>query len=56
MFINVCTKFVLDLKIYDAVVDSDNKIVTTAAFMCDTAVHEVFDGVGAMIDKVLKLA
>ncbi|XP_048746542.2 glutamine amidotransferase-like class 1 domain-containing protein 3, mitochondrial [Ostrea edulis] len=36
-------------------VDSDNKIVTTPAFMCETAVHKVFDGVGKMVEAVLKL-
>lgn len=37
-------------------VDVKNKIVTTPAFMCETAIHEVFDGVGTMVDGVLKLA
>ncbi|XP_078310664.1 glutamine amidotransferase-like class 1 domain-containing protein 3, mitochondrial [Crassostrea virginica] len=36
-------------------VDSDNKVVTTPAYMCETAVHKVFDGVGAMVEAVLKL-
>ncbi|KAK3764176.1 hypothetical protein RRG08_044105 [Elysia crispata] len=37
-------------------VDITNKIVTTPAFMCDTAVHVIFDGIGTMINGVLKLA
>lgn len=35
--------------------DSQNKVVTTPAFMCETAVHQVFDGVGKMVEAVLKL-
>lgn len=37
-------------------VDEENKVVTTPAFMCETKVHEVHDGVGKMIEAVLKLA
>ncbi|RUS79552.1 hypothetical protein EGW08_012682 [Elysia chlorotica] len=36
-------------------VDSTNKIVTTPAFMCDTAFHIIFDGIGTMVKGVLKL-
>ncbi|KAK7465965.1 hypothetical protein BaRGS_00037503 [Batillaria attramentaria] len=35
--------------------DSKNKIVTTPAFMCNTAVHRVFDGIGHMVKGVLSL-
>ena len=35
--------------------DAENKIVTTAAYMCETAVHEIHDGVATMINDVLKL-
>lgn len=35
--------------------DSQNKLVTTPAFMCETAVHKVFDGVGKMVEAVVKL-
>ena len=37
-------------------VDEKNKVVTTPAFMCETKVHEVYDGIGKMIQAVLKLA
>jgi len=37
-------------------VDAKNKVVTAPAYMCDTAVHEIFDGIGKMIGEVLKLA
>jgi len=36
-------------------IDETNRIVTTPAFMCETAIHEVHDGVGAMVEAVLKL-
>ncbi|KAL3865010.1 hypothetical protein ACJMK2_006643 [Sinanodonta woodiana] len=36
-------------------VDKKNKIVTTPAFMCETALHNIFDGIGKMVDGVLKL-
>jgi len=35
--------------------DEGNKIVTTPAFMCETALHEIFDGVGKMVDKVVTM-
>jgi enhancing lycopene biosynthesis protein 2 len=40
----------------DICVDVKNKIVTTPAYMCDTAVHEVYDGIGMMVAEVVKLA
>ncbi|XP_059825011.1 glutamine amidotransferase-like class 1 domain-containing protein 3, mitochondrial isoform X4 [Hypanus sabinus] len=36
-------------------VDSENKIVTTSAFMCETKLHQIFDGIGEMVQRVLKL-
>ncbi|XP_077436415.1 glutamine amidotransferase-like class 1 domain-containing protein 3, mitochondrial [Vanacampus margaritifer] len=36
-------------------VDNKNKLVTTSAFMCDAPIHEVFDGIGSMVQGVLKL-
>uniref|UniRef100_UPI00398EC4E6 glutamine amidotransferase-like class 1 domain-containing protein 3, mitochondrial n=1 Tax=Pristiophorus japonicus TaxID=55135 RepID=UPI00398EC4E6 len=36
-------------------VDSENKIVTTPAFMCETKLHHIFDGIGEMVQRVLKL-
>jgi enhancing lycopene biosynthesis protein 2 len=38
------------------VVDKANKIVTAPAFMCNTAIHQVFDNVGQMVAKVLELS
>ncbi|CAG5118651.1 unnamed protein product [Candidula unifasciata] len=35
--------------------DTQNKIVTTPAFMCEAPLHEIFDGIGAMVSKVLGL-
>ncbi|XP_058379209.1 glutamine amidotransferase-like class 1 domain-containing protein 3, mitochondrial isoform X3 [Diceros bicornis minor] len=40
----------------DAHVDQKNKVVTTPAFMCETALHHIHDGIGAMVKKVLELA
>lgn len=37
-------------------VDEKNKLVTTCAFMCNTPIHEIFDGIGSMVQGVLKLA
>ncbi|XP_013858217.1 ES1 protein homolog, mitochondrial [Austrofundulus limnaeus] len=37
-------------------VDQKNKLVTTCAFMCNAPIHEVFDGIGSMVQGVLKLA
>uniref|UniRef100_A0A3B4TZT3 Zgc:162944 n=1 Tax=Seriola dumerili TaxID=41447 RepID=A0A3B4TZT3_SERDU len=37
-------------------VDEKNKLVTTSAFMCNAPIHEIFDGIGAMVRDVLKIA
>lgn len=37
-------------------VDEKNKLVTTCAFMCNAPIHEIFDGIGSMVQGVLKLA
>ncbi|XP_010784676.1 ES1 protein homolog, mitochondrial [Notothenia coriiceps] len=37
-------------------VDEKNKLVTTSAFMCEAPIHEIFDGIGTMVQDVLKLA
>ncbi|KAK2509225.1 hypothetical protein MC885_009193 [Smutsia gigantea] len=37
-------------------VKEKNKVVTTPAFMCETALHHVHDGIGTMVKKVLELA
>ena len=36
-------------------VDSDNKIVTTPAFMFNGKFHEIQDGVSQMISELMKL-
>jgi len=41
---------------YEVHVDQSNKIVTTPAYMCDTKVHEIHDGIGKMVQAVLSLA
>ncbi|KAM9487366.1 glutamine amidotransferase-like class 1 domain-containing protein 3, mitochondrial [Clarias gariepinus] len=39
----------------EAHVDPKNKVVTSPAFMCDTQLHLIFDGIGSMVRDVLKL-
>ncbi|XP_003463997.1 glutamine amidotransferase-like class 1 domain-containing protein 3, mitochondrial isoform X1 [Cavia porcellus] len=39
----------------EAHVDQKNKVVTTPAFMCDTALHHIHDGIGVMVRSVLEL-
>uniref|UniRef100_A0A8D2DTJ0 Glutamine amidotransferase class 1 domain containing 3 n=1 Tax=Sciurus vulgaris TaxID=55149 RepID=A0A8D2DTJ0_SCIVU len=39
----------------EAHVDQKNKVVTTPAFMCETALHHIYDGIGAMVKEVLEL-
>lgn len=41
---------------YEFHVDAKNKVVTTPAFMSESPVHEIFDGIGAMVTNLLKLA
>lgn len=43
-------------EVTEAHVDPKNKVVTTPAFMCETALHLIHDGIGAMVTKVLELA
>ncbi|KFO28102.1 ES1 protein like protein, mitochondrial [Fukomys damarensis] len=40
---------------HEAHVDWKNKVVTTPAFMCETALHHIHDGIGAMVKSVLEL-
>ncbi|KAH0624793.1 hypothetical protein JD844_032600 [Phrynosoma platyrhinos] len=42
--------------LHEAHVDTKHKVVTTPAFMCETDLHHIFDGIGAMVKNVLKLA
>jgi len=36
-------------------IDEENKVVTTPAYMCNTKVHEIHDGVGKMVKAVLDM-
>ncbi|XP_075429109.1 glutamine amidotransferase-like class 1 domain-containing protein 3, mitochondrial isoform X1 [Ascaphus truei] len=36
-------------------VDAKNKLVTTSAFMGNSPIHEIYDGIGEMVQSVLKL-
>ncbi len=46
----VVTKGVLEV-----VVDEENHLVSTPAYMCDTTPWEVFQGVGKMVDMVMEM-
>lgn len=35
--------------------DAGNKVVTTPAYMCDAKPHEVFEGIGKMIEHTVKM-
>lgn len=37
-------------------VDEKNRLVTTPAFMKEASFHQVFDGIGLMVEKVLQMA
>ncbi|KFR14168.1 glutamine amidotransferase-like class 1 domain-containing protein 3, mitochondrial [Opisthocomus hoazin] len=37
-------------------VDVKNKLVTTSAFMCNAPIHEIYDGIGKMVNEVVRLA
>lgn len=39
----------------EAFVDEKNRIFSTPAYMCDAKPHEVFDGIGRMIEMMMKL-
>jgi len=40
----------------DVVVDKTNLVVSTPAYMCNAAVHKVFDGIGKLVDTVISLS
>lgn len=39
----------------EALVDEENKVVSTPAYMCEAPLHQIFDGIGCMIAAVIKL-
>lgn len=40
--------------VHEAHTDTKHKVITTAAFMCDTGFHDVYNGIGQMVDSVLR--
>ena len=44
-----------EMSVGEVCVDSDNKIVTTPAFMFNGKFHEIQDGVSQMISELMKL-
>ena len=45
----------VEMDVNDALVDEENKIVTSPAFMYNGKFHEIQDGVTTMIEKLMKL-
>lgn len=39
----------------EAVVDEAQRVVTTPAYMCDAPVHEVYEGIGKMVERVVRM-
>ncbi|NXC35284.1 GAL3A protein, partial [Campylorhamphus procurvoides] len=37
-------------------VDPRHRLVTTSAFMCNAPIHEIYDGIGKMVQEVVRLA
>ena len=35
--------------------DQAKLVVTTPAYMCDAPLHQIFDGIGEMVSRVIKL-
>lgn len=46
----------IDRPVTDAHVDEANRVITTPAYMCDASPHEVFIGIGKMIDAMVAMA
>ena len=47
--------FINPTKLTQVHVDIKRKVVSTPAYMCDTKVHLIHDGVGNMVKNVLQL-
>jgi enhancing lycopene biosynthesis protein 2 len=46
----------VDKRVTEALVDENNRVITTPAYMCNARPHEVFDGIGALVNELLRLA
>ncbi|TVQ59892.1 MAG: isoprenoid biosynthesis protein ElbB [Phycisphaerales bacterium] len=42
--------------VLEAHIDTENKLVTTPAYMCDAKVHEVYEGIGKMVEATMQMA
>jgi len=45
----------IDKPVREAFTDTTNRLATTPAYMCDARPHEVFEGIGKMVDQVLAM-
>lgn len=48
--VNLC-----DLQATDVCVDAENRVVTTPAYMRNSPIHVVRDGINKMVEEVLKM-
>jgi enhancing lycopene biosynthesis protein 2 len=42
--------------VLEAVVDEANRVATTPAYMCDAKPHEVYEGIGRMVEATVRMA
>lgn len=42
-------------EVTDIHVDRKNKLITTAAFMCEAPLYEIYEGLGALVEKIVML-
>ena len=54
--LSILGSFSLTSFMYEVHVDVKNKVVSTPAYMCNTDLHHIFDGMGALIKRVVELA
>ncbi|CAH2315260.1 Hypothetical predicted protein [Pelobates cultripes] len=45
----------INKEVHEVHVDKKNKLVTTSAFMCNSPIHEIYDGIGVFVTDVMKL-
>ncbi len=55
--VEICGSTPVPKEVNEVCVDNENKIVSTPAYQARTpAAHEVFEGIGKMVDEVIRLA
>ncbi|KFP05689.1 hypothetical protein N300_11315 [Calypte anna] len=46
----------INSQVTDIHVDVHNRLVSTSAFMCSAPLHQIYDGIGKMVQEVVRLA